>query len=190
MPGWWWSATTGGHVVFESWVERHHIMEFDRAPEVIGLAGQPFARVWAEGLKRRSHVPDLFVRYGDGRAAVVDCRPVERADERFYEVAAITAAICERVGWKYVLAGEPEPVRAANLRWLAGYRRPYVRVGRIADRLLDAASSPMPLLELAESVGDPIAVLPTLFHLLWSGVLHVDLSRPLHDDTVVGIADA
>jgi len=48
----------------------------------------------------------------------------------------------------------------------------------------------MPLLELAESVGDPIAVLPTLFHLLWSGVLHVDLSRPLHDDTVVGIADA
>lgn len=60
MPGWWWSATTGGHVVFESWVERHHIMEFDRAPEVIGLAGQPFALVWAERLKRRSHVPGLL----------------------------------------------------------------------------------------------------------------------------------
>lgn len=189
MPGWWWSAATGGHVVFESWVERHHIMEFDRAAGVVGISGQPFALGWLEGLKRRCHVPDLFVRYRDGRAVVIDCRPVERADERFYEAAAITAAVCERVGWTYVLAGEPEPVRAANLRWLAGYRRPYVRVGGIAQRLLDAAASPMPLLQLARSVGDPIAVLPTLFHLLWSGELSVELSRPLRDDTVVGIAD-
>lgn len=189
LPGWWWSATTGGHVVFESWVERHHIMEFDRAAGVAGMAGQPFALVWAEGLKRRSHVPDLFVRYADGRAVVIDCRPVDRADEEFYRLAAITAGVCERVGWDYLLAGEPEPVRAANLRWLAGYRRPYVRVGSIAERLLVAVASPVPLLELAESVGDPIAVLPTLFHLLWAGALHVDLRRPLRDDTVVGSAD-
>jgi hypothetical protein len=185
LPGWWWSATTGGHVVFESWVERHHIMEFDRTPSVIGLSGQPLALVWTEGSRRRSHVPDLFVRYADGRAVVIDCRPADRADEEFYEVAAITAGVCERVGWEYRLAGEPEPVRAANLRWLAGYRRPYVRVGSIADRLLAAA--PASLLELAESVGDPIAVLPTLFHLLWAGALHVDLRRPLRDNTMVGL---
>lgn len=166
LPGWWWSATTGGHVVFESWVERHHIMEFDRVPEVIGLAGQPFALVWAQGLKRRSNVPDMFVRHSDGQAVVIDCRPADRADEKFYEVAAITAGLCERIGWQ--LEGEPEPVRASNLRWLAGYRRPFVRVAVTAERLLAAASSPMPLLQLAESVGEPIAVLPTLFHLLWS----------------------
>jgi len=190
LPGWWWSATTGSHVVFESWVERHHIMEFDRTPGVRGISGQPFALAWAgEGLRRRSHVPDLFVRYGDGRAAVVDCRPADRADEEFYRVAAITAGVCERVGWEYLLAGEPEPVRAANLRWLAGYRRPYVRVGSIAERLLAAVASPVPLLELAESVGDPVAVLPTLFHLLWADALHVDLRRPMRDDTVVGSAD-
>ena len=189
LPGWWWSATTGGHVVFESWVERHHIMEFDRTPAVIGLSGQPFALVWTEGSRRRSHVPDLFARYADGRAVVIDCRPVDRADEEFYRVAAITAGVCERVGWEYLLAGEPEPVRAANLRWLAGYRRPYVRVGSIAERLLAAVASPVPLLELAESVGDPVAVLPTLFHLLWADALHVDLRRPMRDDTVVGSAD-
>lgn len=189
LPGWWWSATTGGHVVFESWVERHHIMEFDRAPEVIGLAGQPFALVWTDGLKRRSHVPDLFVRFSDGRAAVVDCRPVDRADEKFYEVAAITAGLCQRIGWQYLVAGEPEPVRASNLRWLAGYRRPLVRVAGTGERLLNAAADPTPLLQLAESVGDPIAVLPTLFHLIWSGGLSIDLSRPLRDDTVVGVGD-
>ena len=192
LPGWWWSSTTGGHVVFESWVERHHIMEFDRTPGVTGISGQPFALVWAEGTKRRSHVPDLFVRYGDGRAAVVDCRPVDRADEEFYRVAGITAGVCERIGWEYLLTGEPEPVRAANLRWLAGYRRPYVRVGGIAEGLLAAAvaAGPRPLIDLAESVGDPVAVLPTLFHLLWASALIGDLARPLRDDTVVSGADA
>ena len=83
----------------------------------------------------------------------------------------------------------PEPVRAANLRWLAGYRRPYVPVGSIAETLLAAASCPRPLIGLAESVGDPVAVLPTLFHLLWAGALHGDLSRPLRDDALVGSAD-
>jgi len=192
LPGWWWSATTGGHVVFESWVERHHIMEFDRTPWVTGISGQPFALVWTEGSKRRSHVPDLFVRSGDGRAAVVDCRPADRADEEFYRVAGITAGVCERIGWDYVLAGEPEPVRATNLRWLAGYRRPYVRVGGIAEGLLAAAvaAGPRPLIDLAESVGDPVAVLPTLFHLLWAGALSGDLARPLRDDTVVSGPDA
>ena len=72
--------------------------------------------------------------------------------------------------------GEPEPVRAANLRWLAGYRRPYVRVEQHRRTAAGGGcASPVPLLELAGSVGDPVAVLPTLFHLLWAGALHVDL---------------
>ena len=47
MPGWWWSATTRGHVVYESWLERHHLMTFDRLPRVTGIAGQPFAVSWS-----------------------------------------------------------------------------------------------------------------------------------------------
>ena len=190
LPGWWWSATTGGHVVFESWVERHHIMEFDRKPAVTGISGQPFAVVWTEGTKRRSHVPDLFVRYGDGRAAVVDCRPADRADEEFYRVAAVTAGVCERIGWNYLLAGEPEPVRAANLRWLAGYRRPYVRVGGVAEGLL-AAVSPAATADRPRGVGGRSdrgvadAVPPFV-----DGRLEGDLGRPLRDDTVVSRADA
>jgi hypothetical protein len=34
------------------------------------------------------------------------------------------------------------------------------------------------------AAGDPIAVLLVLFHLLWRGVLAVDVSVPLHQDTV------
>jgi hypothetical protein len=37
----------------------------------------------------------------------------------------------------------------------------------------------------AESAGDPIVVLPVLFHLLWRHDLETDLSLPLHLDTMV-----
>jgi hypothetical protein len=60
------------HVVYESWLERHHLMAFDRSPQVTGISGQPFVLSWATGLRRERHVPDLFVRSVDGGALVVD----------------------------------------------------------------------------------------------------------------------
>jgi hypothetical protein len=41
------------------------------------------------------------------------------------------------------------------------------------------------LLAGAEQVGDPIAVLPVLYHLLWRRKLRTDLSVALHPDAVV-----
>jgi hypothetical protein len=43
----------------------------------------------------------------------------------------------------------------------------------------------MPLMAGAEAAGDPIAVLPVLFHLLWCHELTIDLSTPLHEATLV-----
>lgn len=49
---------------------------------------------------------------------------------------------------------------------------------------------PTPLLAGLREVGDPIAVLPTLFHLLWSGNLSVDLvTAPFSGTSVVGAGE-
>jgi hypothetical protein len=42
FPGWWWSATTRSHVVYESWLGRHHLIEADHDDRVTGIAGRPF----------------------------------------------------------------------------------------------------------------------------------------------------
>jgi hypothetical protein len=85
FPGWWWSATTRSHVAYESWLERHHLMEADRDARVAGIAGQPFELTWprGNGKRRATHVPDFLFRTLDGRAIVTDCRPVLRSDEDF-----------------------------------------------------------------------------------------------------------
>ncbi|WP_156959787.1 hypothetical protein [Nocardia sp. BMG51109] len=58
-----------------------------------------------------------------------------------------------------------DPVWLADMRWLAGYRH---RVAEVAAALLEAFSESRTLIDGARSVGDPIAVLPVLYHLLWS----------------------
>ena len=47
-------------------------------------------------------------------------------------------------------------------------------------------TQPLSLMAGAERVGDPIAVLPVLYHLLWRHHLTTDLTVPLNADTLVG----
>ena len=58
-----WSATTGRHVGFESWLERDHAMLLDFDPDVIGLCSQPFWLRWHDGRRVRRHALDCFVRW-------------------------------------------------------------------------------------------------------------------------------
>ena len=66
-------------------------------------------------------------------------------------------------------------MRAANLRWLAGYRHPWCLDGERADSLRQVFAQALPLLEGARTVGDPIAVLPTLYQLIRARALVADL---------------
>ena len=47
-----------------------------------------------------------------------------------------------------------------------------------ADKLLEAFTPGMPLLPGAAQVGDPVAVLPVAYHLLWRRELACDMSVP------------
>jgi hypothetical protein len=184
FPGWWWSATTRSHIAYESWLERHHIIEADRDTRVTGISGQPFQLTWPEGKKNVRHVPDLFLLMIDG-ACVTDCRPADKMDKDFRHKAAVTAAACSAIGWDYRVAGDPDPVWAANLRWLSGYRHPRFANEHLEGLLLTIFASPKPLGPAAQQVGDPIQVRPVLFHLLWRGHLKADLARPLGETTVI-----
>ncbi|MDW5324464.1 TnsA-like heteromeric transposase endonuclease subunit [Plantactinospora sp. KLBMP9567] len=186
LSGLWWSSTVAGHVGYESWLERDHVMWLDFDPAVVGIAAQPFWLWWtAPGGKGVAHVPDLFARRADGSAVVVDCRPVERRPARDRAKFEATRWACELLGWEYRLVGAPELIATANLRWLAGYRHPRHHLPEIAAALRVALAEPAALMVGAEAVGDPVGVLPVLFHLLWRHDLVADLSVPLHQGTTV-----
>jgi hypothetical protein len=176
-PGLWWFASTGEHVGHESWLERDRLMALDADPEVVGVASQPMWLYWTDAGSGRvlRHAPDYFARRADGTGVVIDVRPEQRIGERDAAVFAATARFCAQAGWEYQRVGELDPVRAANLRWLAGYRHPRYAQPALAARLRAAFAAPAPLLAGAAAAGDPVAVLPVLFAMLWRGELAADL---------------
>ena len=177
FPGSWWSSTTGDHVVFESWLERDHVMAMDFDPAIVGIASQPFWLHWRdEDGRARRHPPDFFARRADGSGLVVDVRPDDRIPEKDAEVFRMTAMACGQAGWEFRRAGTIDPVVRANIRWLSRYRHHRCRREPAATELLEAFTPGMPLLPAAAQVGDPVAVLPVAYHLLWRRELACDMS--------------
>jgi hypothetical protein len=190
FPGWWWLATTGRHVGYESWLERDHLMLLDFDPAVTAVASQPFWLHWHDGRRGRRHAPDFFARLADGTGLVIDVRADDRIEPRDAEAFEVTAGACEAAGWEFRRVGAVDPVLAANVRWLSRYRHPRC-AGRpgAADALRRAFAVPAPLLAGAARAGDPLAVLPVLFHLMWRRELTADLAcGPLGPSSMVFLA--
>jgi hypothetical protein len=62
---------------------------------------------------------------------------------------------------------------------LAGFRHPRYPVNGTAVRLREVFAVPRGLFEAADAVGDRIAVLPVLYHLLWRQELLMDVAAEL-----------
>jgi hypothetical protein len=188
LPGLWWSVTTGSHVGYESWLERDHVMLLDFDPEVAAIVSQPFWLHWHDDAGRlRRHAPDLFARMTDGSAMVVDVRPGDRIEPRDAEAFDATRRACQLAGWRFRRVGVPDSVRSANVAWLARYRHQRCGSPDVAWLLLKVFAEPAPLMAGAAAAGDPLAVLPVLFHLMWEHVLVTDLAVRLTAETPVRV---
>jgi hypothetical protein len=190
FPGLWWSATTGEHVGYESWVERDVAMLLDFDPEIVAFSSQPFWLIWPGQQSERRHAPDFFARRADGTGVVIDVRPGDLVDPKAAEVLDVTASACREAGWEVCHTDGPAAIQAANVRWLAGYRHPRCRRPEIAAALVERFGEPMPLYAGAAAVGDRLAVLPVLYHLLWRHELTTDLAAaPLSPASLVCAAE-
>jgi hypothetical protein len=133
-PGYFWSATMGGHVIYESRLElaRLPLADFDR--DVAAIAAQPFLlQAHVAGTARR-HVPDFLLAHADKSVRVVNVKPADKlAEPRIAETLAWPGQLIEEHGWQYEIWSEADPVLLANLRFLAGYRRP----GLLPEKLLE-----------------------------------------------------
>ncbi|MFF0366445.1 TnsA-like heteromeric transposase endonuclease subunit [Micromonospora sp. NPDC005087] len=177
FAGLWWFATTADHVGYESWLQRDHVMAWDFDPTVMSLTPRPLRLNWQRDGKTVTHTPDFFARLRDGTAVVIEVRSQRRRGRDAQPMGEPIAYACQEVGWTVWRVDVMDPVRTANLRWLSGYRHPRCHDARRAASLQRVFADGAALMDGARQVGDPIAVLPTLFHLLWRQVLHTDLDE-------------
>ena len=94
-----------------------------------------------------------------------------------------TRRLVEARGWRYeVWSGAPSP-ELENLRFLAGYRRPWLFDAALLDKVRGADVGGRMFGEVVRGlVGcDPAAARAAVLNLLWLGELKTDLSTPLSD---------
>jgi hypothetical protein len=192
--GWYWSATTGGLVAYESRLELDRILLADFDSSVVGIAAQPFLLVGVDGERVRRHVPDLLLLHECGTVRVVDVKPCHRL--RNPDVAAVfawTERLVAARGWVFEVWSGAEEHLVANVRFLAGYRRGAVVCEQLLPVALDLAGSCATIGALEHAltgVASPLLVRPVVLRLVWSGRLVADLTRPLGRDTSIRVAGA
>jgi hypothetical protein len=187
--GWYWCATSGGHVVYESRLELARLLLADFDPRVVAIAAQPFLVAADAGKRRRRHVPDFVLIDADGLVTVVNVKPSEQlADPKVAEALRWAAVMFTGRGWRHEIWSGACVTLLANVRFLAGYRR--------ADRVdADAVAAVSSAVTGRVSVGEaeaqflsrfPVEVCrPALLHLVWTGVLRAELDEPLSAATTL-----
>lgn len=192
-PGFTYVRTIDDFVQHESGLESHYVMEADFDPCVTAISCQPFRIYFASGTGLNDHVPDMFVRFEDGRGEVWDVKPTKdheksHVKKQFDE----TEKICVALGWGYRRLGDPSEARLLNLRMLAHFRRDFPGLDESAVLVLDVVQQKgrVPFGELVDACGVVAHVArPTVLTLVWERFLSVDLDAPLSDDSMVEVGD-
>ncbi|MFE9565221.1 TnsA-like heteromeric transposase endonuclease subunit [Streptomyces sp. NPDC006487] len=183
------SATTGGHVVYESRLELARLLLADFDPAVRGIFAQPCRLVARIGDRVRRHVPDFLLVMGSGTVRVVNVKPAVRLqDPKIAEALEWPGRLVERHGWEYEIWSGADRVLLENVRFLAAYRRPgIVPESDVEDAWQQVADGdPMAVAERRLAGDRPVhEARPPLMALLWSGRLTTDLSRPLSGESVL-----
>lgn len=185
--GWYWSSTTRDLVIYESRLELANLMLADFDDQVRGIVAQPFLlAAEVDGVVRR-HVPDFLLDTGTG-PVVVDVKPARRLDnDDVARVLNLTRDVVEAKGWRYEVATEPPPRRAANVRFLAGYRRESAVVPDLCETVRAVAQVGLTIGDLIERIPDrpDASVRAAVLHLIWRRRLHVDIDAAITSRTQI-----
>ncbi|HWA67332.1 MAG TPA: TnsA-like heteromeric transposase endonuclease subunit [Mycobacteriales bacterium] len=191
-PGEYWATTMGAHVIYESRHELLRLQIADRSADVTAIAAQPFCLAYIDrNGKDRRHIPDYMLRHRNGEVVIVNVKPpdwLRRAraphDPDFPAISHVFAAR----GWRHELWTGVTAVLAANIRLLAGYRRPWTIDQPISDAAVAACNAGDTIGSLERRLAAdhaPRLVRPAVLHAIWMQRLMTDLSTPLEPHSVL-----
>lgn len=182
------SSTTQSSLLLESGLELQLMTLLDWCQDISWLVPQPVELRWSDGV---SHAPDLLSLGREGGVTLWDARPEKRRNENFELKAARTNQACKEVGWKYeTFAGLTDPA-GLNLRWLCGARRPPEWLEVVRPTIIRALESgPGTIGDLRELDRGRGFVTSTMWHLIWTGELSVDLEQIWDDHCLLVLRGA
>ena len=173
-------------MIYESRLELARPLYADFDPCVNRIVAQPFLSSTEINGRVRKHIPD-FLLITDTGAVVVDVKPRHRlADPKVSSTFAWTRTIVTAQGWRYEVATEPPVIELANIRFLAGYRRPHLVDDALVRHVRAAGIDGVTLAQATKQVAAPAPqARATILHLMWTQEFIVDATQPLTSRTLL-----
>jgi hypothetical protein len=182
-PGWYWMASVGHHVSYESKFERSLLQEVDFQGDATMVVPQPFRLHFERSESPHRHVPDFLIAYRATRPELVDvkgARARERALNRL--TFTLTARACQDLGLDFTVFTEPDAHRQSNIAFLAGYRNPrHATLDQLAPKLVELLEEgPVSFHRLVACLASRVGVSEAVAAAaVWRGVWRRTLEAPL-----------
>lgn len=182
--GRYWFSQIEHSVWHESMLERWALMFLDYAADVVAVSAQPCLLQFADG---SYHYPDYFIVYGDGRKSILDVHFTGISRQSTLNKFRRTQDACQRIGWTFEMFRSVDPVVLRNVELLSMYRHPMYAPENEAGESLAHAVHGLPFGLAVEGSGKAAKALTTcrIYHLLWTGDLTADLTKPFGDHTIL-----
>ncbi|WP_083266973.1 TnsA-like heteromeric transposase endonuclease subunit [Mycolicibacterium porcinum] len=189
-PGIYWSVTEQDHVIYESRLELSALLfcDFDRT--VQRIKAQPFRMAVAIDGRVNRHVPDFLLSTPEATVVVDVVREKRLAEPKIQRLCEWTRRVTRSLSWDYRVMSEPLPMRLANLRCLAGYRREDVVDGETLSAIREVAANLVGMRfddaerYLGAKHPKPL-VRSALLHALWCQDFRIDLDEQFGPSTLL-----
>ena len=185
-PGYYWTASLGRHVTYESKAERAFLMELDWAGTATGVLPQPFRLHFPRNARPYRHIPDFLTCHCDGSTEVVDVKGAGQQEKPLNQLTfSLTREACDQLGFQFTVYAGPTTITEPNLAFLAGYRGP---CAAILDEYLPVLADEVAAQELTidevtarlTGWGVPPGVAPAVvWRAMWQRLLTADFLQPL-----------
>jgi hypothetical protein len=186
LPGYFWLSQTLQLIWYESRLEMMILKTLDFEEKIKCIISQPINIEFTLAGKTYNHVPDFLLIRKDGSKFLLNVKPLRFINSAKNERAfAACADLCKELNWDYATRSEPNPVYAANINWLLGYRRKPIGLEKFTDLFEAHLTSKTTISEVLKFAEPEALSRPVLFHLLWLKKIHFNPSIILDDSSEI-----
>jgi hypothetical protein len=186
-PGFYWCATTGGHVGYESLLERDRLVLADFDPAVTNIKSQPFLMMMSDASGRMRHIPDYLLVHRAAPPRLVNVKTPEAAEgEKAMRLFACVEQAATSRHWEAEVWTGANALYLANVHFLSGFRRTALIQENVLADVLAAAAPDLSLKDVERRSGHPKDLArPAVMHAIWMHRISVDLEEPLQPSSEV-----
>ena len=191
------SLKNGRAMAFESTLERDFFLSLEFDDTVESYEEQPLTISAEIDGTARKYTPDCLALHFDGTETLYEVKYVadleKKDDDLALRFSMAERYACERgITFQVVSELDIRGVKLENQRFLYGFSTPPKDFNNLRQTIIDLMENPLALESLLSGLSPDrmkqAAYIPTVWHLVFTGQLQIDMDIPINNKTIIQVS--